>query len=131
MYCGDARLMKSAKAYHSAFVSFCHGEWVCIAPTSRDLSSIQDRVSNDWTMWYEAESRRRTGYCIWVRCRLQMYVKSLTNDSLVAGLHVEFPFSSTSSSIFRGRQRSNSLSGGSLGGRVGTRLAAAIRILHS
>ncbi|KAE9379029.1 hypothetical protein N431DRAFT_396985 [Stipitochalara longipes BDJ] len=66
IYCGDERLSTMAEAYHGDLVSFCSTEW------SRTLSEVEqsningaDDVDYGWKRWHEAESRRRTGYCIW------------------------------------------------------------------
>lgn len=61
LYCGDERLLQQGKAYHTDLVSFCNAEWT--SPVSHGFSNTND-VNNDWRVWYEAESLRRTGYSI-------------------------------------------------------------------
>jgi hypothetical protein len=69
MYCGDERLMKIAKTHHSDLASFCEEEW---GVSSVDRSNIEEvvghgeRTGQNWNEWCEAETNRRTGYCIWV-----------------------------------------------------------------
>ncbi|OBT68038.1 hypothetical protein VE03_01459 [Pseudogymnoascus sp. 23342-1-I1] len=51
----------------SDFDSFCSSEWaLSMAQTGSDLSNNFATASNDWETWHEEESRRRTGYCIWM-----------------------------------------------------------------
>jgi hypothetical protein len=67
MYCGDERLSKIAEGYHGDLASFCSTEW---SMTRSDVDQSHNNGMEDidygWRRWYEAESRRRTGYCIWV-----------------------------------------------------------------
>jgi hypothetical protein len=66
IYCGDERLSTIGRSYHSELVSFCNTEW------SRTISKAEQSNTNGmdddygWKKWYEAESCRRTEYCIWV-----------------------------------------------------------------
>jgi hypothetical protein len=69
-YSGDTRLKKFATAYKSDFNSFCSSEWdLSTSKTGSDLPSNSAAASNGWEIWHEEESRRRTGYCIWVSFR--------------------------------------------------------------
>ncbi|KAH7418323.1 C2H2 transcription factor-like protein [Cadophora sp. MPI-SDFR-AT-0126] len=67
MYCGNARLQLLARAYHSDLAAFCTTHWVesCsdIIPRRPDRSG---QAVPDWQLWIQAESTRRTGYCIWL-----------------------------------------------------------------
>lgn len=67
-YSGDMRLQKFDSAYKSDFVSFCTNQWALPrAQTNTDVPSNLTTASNNWKIWHEEESHRRTGYCIWVR----------------------------------------------------------------
>lgn len=69
MYCGNRHLLEKAKCNHGDLVQFCLVEWshpehsIKISP-QRNLD--QYNKNRTWQDWYQAESRRRTGYCIWV-----------------------------------------------------------------
>ncbi|OBT54388.1 hypothetical protein VE04_04292 [Pseudogymnoascus sp. 24MN13] len=66
-YGGDTRLKRFVSAYQSDFNYFCSSEWASpTSPTGSDLSGNLATASNGWKIWYEEESRRRTGYCIWM-----------------------------------------------------------------
>jgi hypothetical protein len=61
--------MKMAKTYHSNLASFCEEEWGVSSAESRNMESVADhgeRTGQNWNEWCEAETSRRTGYCIWV-----------------------------------------------------------------
>ena len=64
LYCGDERLLQQGKAYHTDLVSFCDAEWTSLASSVSNGFSNTNEVNNDWSVWYEAESLRRTGYSI-------------------------------------------------------------------
>lgn len=67
MYSGDEDLTRLAKSYHYQLVSFCGDNWTNGAlETEEILRNNSNSVGRKWKAWYEAESRRRTGYCIWV-----------------------------------------------------------------
>lgn len=69
MYCGNQRLLQKAKSNHGDLVQFCIVEWSQLGPATRvskERPLDQGDVEREWKTWYEAESRRRTGYCIWV-----------------------------------------------------------------
>ena len=69
MYCGDERLMKIGKTYHSDLASFCEEEWEVSCVESSNVEEVADhveRTGQNWNEWCEAETSRRTGYCIWV-----------------------------------------------------------------
>jgi hypothetical protein len=68
-YSGDTRLKKFSTTYKSDFDSFCSSEWdLPTAKTGSDMPGNLSTASNGWDIWHEEESRRRTGYCIWVSC---------------------------------------------------------------
>jgi hypothetical protein len=69
MYCGNQRLLETAKSNHYDLVQFCIVEWSQLGPAMRastERTPDLEDVGRDWKIWYEEESRRRTGYCIWV-----------------------------------------------------------------
>jgi hypothetical protein len=69
MYCGDERLMKIAKTYHGILASFCEEEWGRSSAENSNMETVADRggkTGQNWNEWCEAETNRRTGYCIWV-----------------------------------------------------------------
>lgn len=63
MYCGDERLRAIAKCNHSDLVSYCERDWKRLSEYPQLPS---DNANHDWKTWCQAESSRRTGYCIWV-----------------------------------------------------------------
>ncbi|KAB8297286.1 hypothetical protein EYC80_002643 [Monilinia laxa] len=71
MYCGCDELSQAAKSYHRDLIDFCCYEW----KASNNISRIGTTDSNlsetyqakiEWKEWHDAESIRRTGYCIWL-----------------------------------------------------------------
>lgn len=74
MYSGDDRLQPLARRYQSDLLFFCNNEW---AQTDLEASNNAEEVSQGWKLWYEAESRRRTGYCIWVHHTLLKCIRHL------------------------------------------------------
>lgn len=128
MYCGDERLTKFAKTYHSNLVSFCNLEWT--EPGTNANSSTPSGIETEWKMWYEGECRRRTGYCIWVSVITHFYTQ-LTRRYIATGLYVGVPFSDAPFAISRRCPASRSLPGSSMGGGLGPRLAPTIRSFHS
>lgn len=67
IYCGDERLKTSARDYHNELASFCVEEWKSSIPMSGiETREDMNSPSNNWRVWVEAETRRRTGYSIWV-----------------------------------------------------------------
>lgn len=71
MYCGCDELSQAAKSYHRDLVDFCCYEWkasndISSLGTTGSNSSETDQAKVEWKEWYDAESIRRTGYCIWV-----------------------------------------------------------------
>lgn len=63
MYSGDERLKAIAKCNHSGLVSYCDRDWRRLSECPR-LSS--ESADHDWKIWCQAESSKRTGYCIWL-----------------------------------------------------------------
>lgn len=108
MYCGCDELSQAAKSYHRDLIDFCCYEW----KASNQISRIEMAQSNpndteqakrEWKEWYDAESIRRTGYCIWVcifcygfTFTLEKYLRVIASR-----LHVVFPFSASSQFIIR------------------------------
>jgi hypothetical protein len=75
MYCGDRRLKSFAEGYLHEFVSFCHEEWTRPSVRSNPIpENDSENVGHDWRVWIQAESSRRTGYCIWVCNFLPLFV---------------------------------------------------------
>jgi hypothetical protein len=66
MYCGDERLSTMAGVYHSDLASFCNTAWSGTRETGQSNTNGMEDIDYGWRNWYEEESRRRTGYCIWV-----------------------------------------------------------------
>ncbi|KAA8568354.1 hypothetical protein EYC84_007390 [Monilinia fructicola] len=71
MYCGCDELSQAAKSYHRDLVDFCCYEWkasndISSLGTTGSNSSETDQAKVEWKEWYDAESIRRTGYCIWL-----------------------------------------------------------------
>jgi hypothetical protein len=67
IYCGDERLSNLAGSYHNDLASFCSTEWSrTLSETGQSNINGMDDADHGWKKWYEAESHRRTGYCIWV-----------------------------------------------------------------
>lgn len=70
LYCGDTRLMTIAKSSHSDLVTFCETDWARLSSEGHiSPASDSEQINNDWRSWIQAESSRRTGYCIWVGAR--------------------------------------------------------------
>ncbi|TGO46196.1 hypothetical protein BOTNAR_0606g00020 [Botryotinia narcissicola] len=71
MYSGSDELSHSAKSYHRDLNDFCCNEWktsnqiprIAVLQTSPNDTKQTNR---EWKEWYDAESIRRTGYCIWL-----------------------------------------------------------------
>jgi len=67
IYSGDEDIRETAKMYHGDLVRFCDTGW-----KKNDVDQIIDSsngmedTAKNWIVWAEAESRRRTGYSIWV-----------------------------------------------------------------
>jgi hypothetical protein len=80
-----------ARNYHGDLVSFCITEW-STTYLEADPSSLNAMDDGDygWRRWYEAESRRRTGYCIWVS--FQLYLDVLAHNSTAVRLYVGIHF---------------------------------------
>jgi hypothetical protein len=121
-YCGDERLSIIARNYHGDLASFCTTEWL-MPYLEAEPSSLNGMDDGDygWRKWYEAESRRRTGYCIWVSFQLHLDVRA--HNSTVVRLYVGIPFSNTPSSVPGGCSGSYTMSRSSLGGTDSSRLA--------
>jgi hypothetical protein len=121
-YCGDERLSTIARSYHGDLASFCTTEWLMTYPEA-EPSSLNGMDNGDygWRKWYEAESRRRTGYCIWVS--FQLYLDVRAHNSTVVRLYVGIPFPNTPSSVSGGCSGSYTMSRSSLGGTDSSRLA--------
>ncbi|KAL7784031.1 C2H2 transcription factor-like protein [Trichoderma afarasin] len=68
MYCGAQQLIERAKASRIDLVAFCETEWVNYTEQEDQLlrSHTVDQAASDWKAWCCAESRRRTGYTIWL-----------------------------------------------------------------
>ncbi|KAK4064170.1 transcriptional regulator family: Fungal Specific TF [Trichoderma aggressivum f. europaeum] len=68
MYCGAQQLIERAKASRIELVAFCETEWVNYTEQQDQFvrSDIIDQAASDWKVWCYAESRRRTGYTIWL-----------------------------------------------------------------
>lgn len=66
MYCGDDRLKSIAKSYHSDLVAFCVTDWAMSDSQILQNTSNSEQAGLDWRTWIQAETIRRTGYCIWV-----------------------------------------------------------------
>lgn len=68
MYCGAQQLIEQAKASRIDLVAFCETEWVnCTEQQDQSVRShTVDQAASDWKVWCYAESRRRTGYTIWL-----------------------------------------------------------------
>lgn len=66
-YSGDIALENHVSRWRNTFVSFCAEEWIR-KEIGFEMSGGDDResVARDWQRWKEAESRRRTGYAIWL-----------------------------------------------------------------
>ncbi|QSZ34784.1 hypothetical protein DSL72_007642 [Monilinia vaccinii-corymbosi] len=71
MYCGCEELLQYARLYHRDLIDFCCCEW----KASNKMSRVETTQSSphetgmatkEWKKWYDAESIRRTGYCIWL-----------------------------------------------------------------
>ena len=68
LYCGDGRLHDLALKAHGELVDFCLQDWDQTSIiTAQNLDAMGLDAESEWKDWAEAESRRRTGYCIWVR----------------------------------------------------------------
>ncbi|KAF5873817.1 putative c2h2 transcription protein [Botrytis fragariae] len=71
MYCGSDELSHAAKSYHRDLNDFCCNEWktsnqiprIAVSQTS---TNDTEQANREWKKWYDAESIRRTGYCIWL-----------------------------------------------------------------
>lgn len=66
MYCGDERLMQIAKTNHIRLTTFCSSEWTEFTSDPMNVDSSNGDPGHGWRIWYEGETRRRTGYSIWV-----------------------------------------------------------------
>ncbi|TGO87998.1 hypothetical protein BPOR_0190g00030 [Botrytis porri] len=74
MYCGSDELSQVAKSYHRDLNDFCCNEWktsnqkprVAVSQTGPNDS---EHANKEWRGWYDAESKRRTGCCIWTIVR--------------------------------------------------------------
>lgn len=116
MYCGDERLQKWVKDYRSDLASFCDFEWrnndeAVMTETGEDMRSPGD----DWRFWIDAETRRRTGYSVWV-CVLSSSLGVINQKNAALGLYVGISFPNAASIIFGECYRQYSLSRSSLGG---------------
>ncbi|KAF2460841.1 hypothetical protein BDY21DRAFT_333575 [Lineolata rhizophorae] len=58
LYCGDEKLASMAPKYHQDLVSFCRRSWLQAAAPFEQFTP--------WETWQAVETRRRTGYCIWL-----------------------------------------------------------------
>jgi hypothetical protein len=68
IYSGDEHLMTAAKSYHGDLASFCDAQWSqSISSTDVEFRDAAYPLTQKWEVWCEVESRRRTGYSIWVR----------------------------------------------------------------
>ncbi|KAM0154533.1 hypothetical protein ACHAPG_006484 [Botrytis cinerea] len=71
MYCGSDELSQAAKSYHRDLNDFCCSEWKTLnqiprTAVSQTSSNDTEQANREWKEWYDAESIRRTGYCIWL-----------------------------------------------------------------
>ncbi|KAL7915557.1 C2H2 transcription factor-like protein [Trichoderma velutinum] len=68
MYCGAQQLIERAKASRIDLVAFCETEWVNYTEQEEQLvrRHTVGQAASDWEIWCYAESRRRTGYTIWL-----------------------------------------------------------------
>jgi len=70
IYSGDEYLMTAAKSYHGDLAAFCGAQWNEFESGQDDMPrNPEETLAHKWAAWCEAESRRRTGYCIWVRSK--------------------------------------------------------------
>jgi hypothetical protein len=68
IYSGDEYLVTVAKSYHGDLASFCDAQWnESVSRTEEEIGGAAYPIAQKWKVWCDAESRRRTGYCIWVR----------------------------------------------------------------
>ena len=90
MYCGNEHLAEAAKSYHSELVFFCNSEWVKPSKEIPQNAINDEQVVVLWKAWREAETKRRTGYCVWV-C-LMIHLLGTANLLSAVGLHVGLSF---------------------------------------
>ena len=79
MYCGSDELSQAAKSYHRDLNDFCCSEWKTLnqiprTAVSQTSSNDTEQANREWKEWYDAESIRRTGYCIWVCVSISMFI---------------------------------------------------------
>jgi hypothetical protein len=68
MYSGDEKLVHFAKQLHNDTTRFCHFEWTRSGPVD-EIATFDDYAnqnSGEWMKWQEKETRKRTGYSVWV-----------------------------------------------------------------
>jgi hypothetical protein len=72
MYSGDPCLADRAQSSMGDISKFCSTEW---QDNIRDFSDVDGDDSSQmaWETWIQAESRRRTGYSIWVSSKVSSH----------------------------------------------------------
>ena len=65
LHSGNETLKMSASKSFMDLVSMCNRERLLHPLRPEGNGILRDRLT-DWGTWIEDESRRRTGYCIWV-----------------------------------------------------------------
>ncbi|TVY80516.1 Biofilm and cell wall regulator [Lachnellula suecica] len=67
MYSGDQHTIAMARGYHVDLMSFCELHWNSTTlETNEVVQDSTNAVGKQWRAWVDAESCRRTGYCIWL-----------------------------------------------------------------
>jgi hypothetical protein len=113
MYCGDNRLTERAKPLVSELIIFCNEKWANYGP--HDGEMLENNIA-EWEAWSQAESHRRTGYCIWVCSpKLSKMDEKGANCSSAIGLYVCIPISATAITFIGRCESCCSLPGSALG----------------
>lgn len=67
MYSGEDVWQKAARSHFVDLVAFCRTDWVGKDKRfTLSESGSQESIESDWRRWTEVETRRRTGYAIWL-----------------------------------------------------------------
>lgn len=67
VYCGDKRMERFGWRHHSDVVKFCRTHWINEDEVGLPVDAhLYSEVEVEWRQWRDIESRRRTGYAIWM-----------------------------------------------------------------